>query len=114
MEGGAKIKEWFLELYKEYTGPYDCTKDMGDDHIETAIISHQGDQLAGFPSMDLFMYLIMPEVQKLRMPAEELVDKVHSYLLQLCQDINSKIFMRFATLEQAVAEVTNKILAERK
>ena len=61
IKGGAKIKEFFETLYNEYIerGFY-ATKDYSDMDIEKAIQLHEGDQLPGFPSVDVFHYLIRP------------------------------------------------------
>lgn len=58
ISGGAKIKLLFYGLYKEYAGNYTATQDVTDFDIEKAIIMHEGDTIPGFPSVDVFIYLI--------------------------------------------------------
>ena len=41
---------------------------------------HEGDGLSGFPSVDVFIFLITPQVDKLRDPALELIQDVYSQL----------------------------------
>jgi hypothetical protein len=42
-------------------------------HIQKAIQMHEGDSLPGFPSIDVFIYLVNPQLEKLRDPALELI-----------------------------------------
>jgi vacuolar protein sorting-associated protein 1 len=53
---------------------------------------HEGDGLGGFPSVDVFIYLITPQLEKLRDPAMELIQDVYSQLEQMSQSIVDKIF----------------------
>lgn len=72
LSGGAKIKMNFYNLYQEYNG-YKATSEYNDMHIQKAIQMHEGDGLPGFPSVDVFIYLINPQLEKLRDPALELI-----------------------------------------
>jgi len=72
LSGGAKIKMNFFNLYSEFNG-YRATQDYNDMHIQKAIQMHEGDGLPGFPSVDVFIYLINPQLEKLRDPALELI-----------------------------------------
>ena len=75
--GGAKIKMSFYNLYKEFNG-YQATQEYSDQHIQKAICMHEGDGLPGFPSVDVFLYLVTPQLEKLKDPALELIQDVHS------------------------------------
>jgi vacuolar protein sorting-associated protein 1 len=46
--------------------------------IEKAIVNLEGINISGFPSIDLFVYLLTPQLEKLREPALELVQDVYS------------------------------------
>ena len=59
ISGGAKIKLYFYGLYKQYTN-YVATSEYNDGDIEKAIMLHEGDTIPGFPSVDVFIYLIQP------------------------------------------------------
>jgi hypothetical protein len=63
ISGGAKIKIQFYGLYKEYSGNYCATTEYSDFDIERAIIMHEGDTIPGFPSVDVFIYLIQPKLE---------------------------------------------------
>lgn len=70
VSGGAMIKSMFSDLLKEYSDQdYKATIEYKDKDIEKAIILHQGDSIPGFPSIDAFLYLIQPQLEKLKDPA---------------------------------------------
>lgn len=57
LSGGAKIKLHFYGLYKQFVN-YNATTEYTDQDIERAIMLHEGDTIPGFPSVDVFIYLI--------------------------------------------------------
>lgn len=57
LSGGAKIKLHFYNLYKQLAN-YNATSEYTDQDIEKAIMLHEGDTIPGFPSVDVFVYLI--------------------------------------------------------
>lgn len=112
---GAKIKEEFKKLYEEFiVGDYKCSKDYSDKEIQNAILIHQGDQIDGFPSMDSFLFLMIPQIEKLKQPADEKLDLIYMYLSELALELNKRIFSRFPEMLSLVSEVTNKRLLEQK
>jgi hypothetical protein len=62
----------FYNLYQDYENFRACSE-YNDMHIQKAIQMHEGDGLPGFPSVDVFIYLITPQLEKLRDPALELI-----------------------------------------
>ena len=91
LSGGAKIKMSFYSLYAEYD-TYRACSEYTDMQMQNAIQLHEGDGLGGFPSVDVFIYLITPQLEKLRDPAMELIQDVYSQLEQMSQSIVDKIF----------------------
>lgn len=79
LTGGAKIKMNYYNLYSEFTGMR-ATQEYNDMHIQKAIQMHEGDGLPGFPSLDVFVYLINPQLDKLKDPALELIQDTYSML----------------------------------
>lgn len=59
LSGGAKIKKGFYSLYAELES-FSATQEYSDIAIERAIAMHEGDSIPGFPSVDVFYYLIQP------------------------------------------------------
>lgn len=53
---------------------------------------HEGDGLPGFPSVDVFIYLINPQLERLRDPALELIQDTYQQLEMLASQIVDKIF----------------------
>ena len=58
---------------------------------------HEGDGLPGFPSVDVFIYLVTPQLERLRDPALELIQDSYSQLEQIAHSIVDKIFQPFFT-----------------
>jgi vacuolar protein sorting-associated protein 1 len=74
----------FNDLYKDYIQPnFKVTNEYTDQQIERAIILHQGDSIPGFPSIDSFLYLIQPQLEKIREPALDTLHNVFIYLENL-------------------------------
>ena len=79
LSGGAKIKLHFYGLYKQFVN-FNATAEYTDMDIEKAIMLHEGDTIPGFPSVDVFIYLIQPQLEKLREPALDLLQDVYHML----------------------------------
>jgi hypothetical protein len=113
LTGGAKIKLLFYSLYRDYSnGKYRATTDYSDFDIEKAIIMHEGDSLPGFPSVDVFHYLIQPQLEKIREPAFECVHEVYLYLESLAESIANKVFSRFPSIISEIMEIVSTILQQ--
>lgn len=113
MSGGAKIKLNFYKLYQEFEG-YMATQEYNDGHIETAIRMHEGDGLPGFPSVDVFIYLINPQLEKLRDPALELIQDTYQQLEQIAHSIVDKIFQRFPTMIPEIMDIIVRVLSAER
>ena len=81
----------FYNLYSEFEG-YSATSEYNDMHIQKAIQMHEGDGLPGFPSVDVFIYLVNPQLEKLRDPALELIQDSYQQLEQMAHGIVDRIF----------------------
>jgi len=71
---------------------------------------HEGDGLPGFPSVDVFIYLVTPQLEKLRDPALELIQDSYSQLEQIPHGIVDKIFQRFPTMIPEIMDIIIKVL----
>lgn len=60
LEGGAIVKKMFHTLLQDYSGNYAATEVYTDDEINDAIIRHEGDNIPGFPSVDVLIALLQP------------------------------------------------------
>ena len=105
-EGGFKIKILYKKLLEEFTGEYKATKGYTDENINYALTIHEGDSIPGFPSVDAFIYLLRPQLEKLKDPIEECFTNVFQYLDFLSGKILEKTFTRFP---QAINDLTDLV-----
>jgi len=113
-EGGFKIKILYKKLLEEFTGDYKATKGYTDENINYALTIHEGDSIPGFPSVDAFIYLLRPQLEKLRDPIEECFQNVFQYLDFLSGKILEKTFTRFPQAINDLTDlVTNYLIEER-
>lgn len=70
--------------------------------------------MPGFPSVDVFIYLVNPQLEKLRDPALELVQDAYSQLEQIAGSIVDKIFQRFPTMIPEIMEIIIKVLNKER
>ena len=107
-EGGFKIKILYKKLLEDFTGDYKATARYTDENINYALTIHEGDSIPGFPSVDAFIYLLRPQLEKLRDPIEECFQEVFQYIDFLSGKILEKVFSRFP---QAINDMTDLISA---
>ena len=105
-EGGFKIKVLYRKLLEEFTGDYKATAGYTDENINYALTIHEGDSIPGFPSVDAFIYLLRPQLEKLKEPIEECFNEVFQYIDFLSGKILEKTFTRFP---QAVNDMTDLV-----
>ena len=75
---------------------------------------HEGDGLPGFPSVDVFIYLIDPQIKKLRDPALELIQDTYMLLEQIAGGIIDKIFQRFPSMITEMMEIIVRCLSKER
>lgn len=109
IQGGAKIKWQFHKLYSDLEA-FNASQEYTDMVIEKAIVNLEGINISGFPSIDLFVYLLTPQLEKLREPALDLVQDVYANLEFMTYNIIDKIFMRFPTLKPEIIDIVNLII----
>lgn len=114
VSGGARIKHYYYKIYKEFIGNYSATSAYSDVDIERAIKIHEGYSMPGFPSVDVFIYLLQPQLGQLREPAMECLQDVYLYLESLAEQLASKVFARFPTLIGEILEVVSHVLQEER
>ena len=113
-EGGFKIKILYKKLLEEFTGSYKATAGYTDENINYALTIHEGDSIPGFPSVDAFIYLLRPQLEKLKDPIEECFQNVFQYLDFLSGKILEKTFTRFPQAINDLTDlVTNYLVEER-
>ena len=111
---GTDVKILFKDLLNDFTGDYQATKDYSDDDIKLAIAMHEGDSIPGFPSVDVFIYLIMPQLERLREPVLECLSLTHQNLESLAHMVLERILYRFPPLIGEMSEVVTRVLMAEK
>lgn len=112
--GGATIKLSFNSLLQDYSDNYQATRDFTDEDIQKAIAMHEGDSMPGFPSVDVFIYLMQSQLEKLRGPVIDCLIEIHAYLEGLAHSIIKKLFYRFPTLISEICNITSYVLAKER
>jgi dynamin 1-like protein len=108
---GLEIRQSFNKLLNEFIGDFKATSEYSDQDIQKAISLHEGDSIPGFPSMDVFAYLIHPQLEKLQPPVLDCLSTVHSHLENLAQKIIDRLFNRFPGLIEEIGEVASRVLS---
>lgn len=91
--GGAKIKQFYAALYQDFLEKgFSVTNQYSDTDIERAIKQHEGYSMPGFPSVDVFNYLIGPCLSQIKEPAHDCLQDVYLYLENLAEEIANKVF----------------------
>ena len=75
---------------------------------------HEGDGLSGFLSVDVFVYLISPQLEKLKEPALELIQDTYAMLEQISSGIVEKIFQRFPTMIPEIMDIITRELQKNR
>lgn len=114
LQGGLVIKQAFNDLLKDYTNEFRATSVYSDEDIERAILMHEGDSIPGFPSVDVFVYLIQPQLERLREPVLDCLHEIHAHLETLAHKIIERIFYRFPGVVNEICEVASSVLAKTK
>ncbi|MCQ2973125.1 MAG: dynamin family protein [archaeon] len=113
-EGGYKIKILYKKLLEEFTGDYKATAGYTDENINYALTIHEGDSIPGFPSVDAFIYLLRPQLEKLKDPIEECFQNVFQYLDYLSGKILEKTFTRFPQAVNDMSDLISNYLIEER
>ena len=113
LSGGSRIKMQMFKLYKEYDN-FNVTQEYSDMAIERAIVMHEGDSIPGFPSVDLLIYLLQPQLEKIREPAMELIQDVYFQLEQLAGGIVERVFRRCPSIRPDVMDIICEVLQEQR
>lgn len=82
--------------------------------IEKAMVQMEGINISGFPSIDLFVYLMTPQLEKLKEPALDLLNEVFQQLEMLAHNIIDKLFMRFPAIKTDIMDIVSSVLIEER
>ena len=104
----------YKKLLEEYIGDYKATEGYTDDYINYALTIHEGDSIPGFINIDAFIYLLNPQLEKLKRPIEECFTNVFKYLGFLSKKILEKTFINFPQAINDLTDLINNYLVEEK
>lgn len=76
----AQITILFNNLYKNYLNNFRASTQYKDSEIDKIVGLYTGNTLPGFLSVDCFIALLSPLLEKLRLPALELLEKIYLIL----------------------------------
>lgn len=114
-QGGAQIKIMYYHLFQDLSKPdYKMTKEYDDDLMSSAILMHEGDSMPGFPSADVFVSLIQPQIEQLKAPALDLLHDVYNYLEDLASNIQAQTFIRFPSFGEEIMEKIIEVMQEER
>ena len=112
-EGGYKIKILLKKLLEEFTGDYKATTEYTDEKINYVLTVHEG-SMPGFPSLDAFIYLLRPHLEKLKEPIEDCFSNIFEYLEFLSKKILEKVFAKFPNIINDINDLVSSYLIEER
>lgn len=108
----AQISILFNNLYKNYLQSFRASQNYRDSEIEKIVGMYSGNTLPGFVSIDCFIALLSPLLDKLRKPALDLLEKVYAILKIVGSSIINDIFKKSQYLKEVVQRLFNEVLEE--
>lgn len=108
----AQINMLFNKLYNNYIMNYKASAVYRDSEIEKTVAMHSGNTLPGYISMDCFLALSNPLLEKMRSPAIELLENINSVLKTCGSRLIGKSFHKHSYLKEILAGLYNELLEE--
>ena len=110
----AQIYILFNNLYKDMMNKYRASMVYSDREMNKIISMYSGNTLPGFVSMDCYVALISPLLEKLRGPAVDLLEKVFQILRSVGSAIINETFNKMLSVKSVLILLFNDILKECK
>lgn len=89
---------------------YSASLHYKDADIERIVEMYSGNTLPGFLSVDCFIALLNPLLEKLRTPALELLEKIYAILKLTGSKLISDSFQKMYALKEVLMTLFNEIL----
>jgi len=70
--------------------------------------------IPGFPSVDVLLFLLHPQLERLKGPVLDCLNDVHSYLDQLSHKIVERVFYRFPSMSGEISDLSSHVLAKER
>lgn len=110
----AQIYILFNNLFKPFMNKYRASMVYTDREMNKIISMYSGNTLPGFVSMDCYVALISPLLEKLRIPALEILEKVFQILRSVGSTIINETFNKMISVKNVLIHLFNDILKECK
>ena len=110
----AQIYILFNNLYKDMMNKYRASMVYSDREMNKTISMYSGNTLPGFVSMDCYVALLSPLLEKLRTPALDLLEKVFQILRSVGSAIINETFNKMLSVKNVLILLFNDILKECK
>ena len=102
----------FNNLYKNYLNRFNASIQYRDADIDRIVGMYTGNTLPGFLSVDCFIALLSPLLEKLRMPAIELLEKIYLILKTVGSTLINETFQKMFALKEVLLRLFNEVLDE--
>ncbi|GBF90976.1 hypothetical protein Rsub_03831 [Raphidocelis subcapitata] len=103
LNGGARIRHLFLEVYGRQLRLLDPTRDLGDDEVRTAIKNSSGTGGTLLIPQEPFELLVRRAITKLLAPSLQVKDMVYEELLRIAEGACPRDLPRFPNLQRRLA-----------
>ena len=111
----SEINIEFDEYFEDFaTIKFQVTEKHSDEEIYGILTAYQGENLPGFPSMDAFLYLMLPKLEMLKQPTYELLDKVYEKLDSTLKETCALVFKRFPAIEMEIYDIISQDLGAKR
>jgi len=106
---GSRVRTILSEIYDDKHDVNICDQ-YSDSDIQNAILRHEGDSIPGFPSIDSFLSLLVPQLEKLREPAQANILEIHQILEEIATAILNKVLSKMIALKPELQEIVTSVL----
>ena len=106
---GSRIRLSLEDLYSDIKQSK-ATSYYSDDDIKKAIMLHEGDTIPGFPSIDAFLALLTPQLNRLKEPGFECINEVYSILEETAIKILEGLMEKMPRVKEELKDTVLKHL----
>lgn len=104
---GHEILENFDNLFESIEK---ISGNLTREEIRKAIDIHEGESLPGFHSIDAFLYLLQPLLEKFRQPANRCVEDTEEILLNISKEALKTHVDKFPIIEETLNQIISDFL----
>ena len=108
----AQINILFNKLYNNYMQSYKASVVYKDSEIEKTVAMYSGNTLPGYVSVDSFLALMNPLLEKIRGPSNDLLDNIHSIIKSTGAKMINETFCKNYFLKDVLLGLYNEVADE--